>query len=104
MAFTVALPSRSGPSVSPAPVPKSLIQSSPDTTLTVPSTHGQAVNLSYSFYPGSWQPEFQAPCADVIAIGSAEEILPARWNTPDGSQPATLGTGSPQVGTFIYSP
>ena len=39
-------------------------------------------------------PEDLAKKSDLILIGSVKEILPARWNTPDGEQPEDAFEGS----------
>ncbi len=63
------------------------------------------ITISLGSYPGPWQPEALAQYADVIALGTVKEVLPARWNTADGKRHPSLGTSDVPPGmSHIYSP
>lgn len=56
-----------------------------------------------SSYPALHAPEDAARRAPIVVLGTVEKVGPARWNTPDGSEPAE-GSRETSFVPFVYTP
>lgn len=90
------------PGANPEPRRKSTPNQDPPPDPTVPADAPVRVGVL-----GDGGPPFvvdSTRAATIVAIGTVVQVLPARWNTPDGGRPANPHTRQSKERDTIYTP